>query len=285
MWRRERRVTSSTHCTSYLGNEANPGNSPSTRACEPGTKVPGGHGSLVKAVDAEKRTISFDDRAMPQVAGKTFTVAADAHIVIEGKPGKLADLPAGAHVNLILTVDQQSARQVHAQGAPVACDCGGSLVKAVDVEKSTITFDDRARAEVAGKTFAIAKDAFILIDGKQGTLAELPVGAMVDLRLSLDQKAARQVRATGRMFSGVVKSLDAERRSITVDDASFPVAKDALIVIDGKEATLAGLATGAAVHVNLRADQTTVGMIQTKTPESPGSSHRTEGQGAAILKR
>jgi hypothetical protein len=231
-----------------------------------GPHLGGCGGSMVKAVDPEKSTITFDDKAAPDVAGKTFTITRDAGVTIEGKPGKLADVPAGAYVNVTLTVDQQTAHQVHAQGPPVQCDCGGSMVKAVDVEKNTITFDDRARAEVAGKTFAVAKDAYILVDNKVGTLAGIPVGALVDLRLSLDQKTARQVRANGGTVTGVVKALDAEKSTVTVEDTTYPVARDALIVIDGKEATMAGLATGASVHLNLRVDQKTVGMIQTKAP-------------------
>ena len=36
----------------------------------------------------------------------------------------------------------------------------------VDAANNTLTFDDKARAELAGKTFRVAPDAFILIDGK-----------------------------------------------------------------------------------------------------------------------
>jgi hypothetical protein len=44
------------------------------------------------------------------------------------------------------------------------------------------------------------------------------------------------------------------------------VAKDAIIVIDGKQRALADLAAGASVYLNLRVDRLTVGMIQTKAP-------------------
>jgi hypothetical protein len=223
-------------------------------------------GSLVKAVDAEKRTITFDDKAAASVAGKTFTVAKDANVVIEGKPGQLSEVPAGAYVNLTLSVDQQTALQVRAQGPAALCDCGGSLVKAVDAEKGTITFDDKARAEVAGKTFAVAKDAFIVIDGKLGTLAGLSAGSYVNLRLSLDQQTARQVHAHGPSVSGVVKAVDTQKSTVTVEDTTFPVAKDAVIVIDGKVGPLAGLPAGAAVTLSLHVDQKTIGMIQTKAP-------------------
>jgi RNA polymerase sigma factor (sigma-70 family) len=220
-------------------------------------------GSLVKAVDVEKNTITFDDKARPEVAGKTFTVAKDANIAIDGKPGTLAGVPAGAYVDLRLTVDQQTARSLNAQGPQVLCDCGGSLVKAVDVEKNTITFDDKARPEVAGKTFTLAKDANIAIDGKPGRLAGVPAGAYADLRLTVDQQSVRHVNAQGPHVSGVVKAVNAEKNTITVDDKTFPVAKDANIAIDGKPAQLAGLPTGASVNLSLCVDQKTARGIHT----------------------
>src|SRR5262249_29104007 len=125
---------------------------------------PGFHHVPVKAVDAAKNTITVDDKAPAEVAGKTLAVAPDANIEIDGKPGKLAGIPAGTFVNLGLSVDQQTARNLQAEG-PNLGGCGGSMVKAVDAANNTITFDDKAIAEVAGKTFPVAKDAWILIDG------------------------------------------------------------------------------------------------------------------------
>jgi RNA polymerase sigma factor (sigma-70 family) len=220
-------------------------------------------GSLVKAVDAERGTITFDDKARAEVAGRTFGVATGANILIDGKPGKLTDVPAGAYVSLILAVDGQTARQVNAQGPSNVCDCGGSLVKAVDAQRGTITFDDKARAEVAGKTFALAKDAFILIDGKTGKLAELPPGSLVNLTLSVDRRRVCQMNANGRAVSGVLRAVDAGASTVHVGDTTYAVAKDALIVIDGKQASLGALPAGVSVNVNLRVDQQTVGMIQT----------------------
>jgi RNA polymerase sigma factor (sigma-70 family) len=223
-------------------------------------------GSLVKAVDVEKRTITFDDKARAEVAGRTFTVAQNAVIHIDGKRAKLTDLPAGAYVNLRLALDGQTARDVNAQGPAAPCDCDGSMVKAVDVEKRTITFADTARAEVAGKTYPVAKDALITIDGKPGKLTELPTGAYVNLRLAVDQQTARHVNAQGPAASGVVKAVDAAKNTVTVGDATYTVAKDAVIVIDGQRGQLAGLPTGASVSLRLHVDQRTVGMIHAKAP-------------------
>jgi hypothetical protein len=160
-----------------------------------GPQVSDCSGSLVKAVDVERSTITFDDKARVELAGKTFPVADNASITIDGKPGKLSGLPAGAFVNLTFAVDRKTVQHLSAQGAQLLCDCGGSMVKAVDAEKGTITFDDKVRAEVAGKTFSVAKDAGIVINGKPGKLSELPAGAAVSASLCVDQKTIGRIDA------------------------------------------------------------------------------------------
>jgi RNA polymerase sigma factor (sigma-70 family) len=140
------------------------------------------------------------------------------------------------------------------------------IASAVDAQKNTLTFDANGAAEVAGKTFPVVKNASIMIDGKPGQLAELPAGSYVNLTLTVDQQAARCIGAQGPRVAGVVKAVDAGKNTLTVDDTTYMVAKDATIVIDGKRGSLAELPTGANVNVNLRVDQKTVSMIQTKAP-------------------
>jgi hypothetical protein len=119
-------------------------------------------------------------------------------------------------------------------------------------------------AEIAGKTFTLARDAWIQIDGKPGMLAELPTGSFVNLSLSVDQSTARHVNAHGAGVSGVLKAADAGNNTITVDDKSYRVAPDTLILIEGRQAPLGALVIGTNVSVNLRVDQKTAGMIQTQ---------------------
>jgi uncharacterized protein (TIGR03067 family) len=228
---------------------------------------PGFHHVPVNGIDAEKSTITIGDTAPETVAGRTIAVAADANIEIDGKPGKLAGIPAGAFVNIGLSVDLQTARDLHAEG-PNLGDCGGSQISAVDVEKSTITFGDKGAATVIGKTFTLTKDAWITIDGKAAKLADLPTGSYVNITLTVDQQLVRSLGAQGPRVAGVVKVVDAVKNSVIIDDATYIVAKDAIVVVDGKTRSLAELPVGASVSLNLRVDQQTVGMIQTqmKTP-------------------
>src|SRR5262249_47629874 len=140
-------------------------------------------------------------------------------------------------------------------------------VKAVDPGHNTITFDDRARAGVAGKTFALAGDANVVIDGKPGQLADLPAGSYVDLFLRVDRQTVGALRARGPTVHGVVKAVEAGKNVITVDGNTSPVANDANIVIEGKTLKLAGVPAGVRVSVKLCVDRKTVRKIsQTKAP-------------------
>jgi hypothetical protein len=80
----------------------------------------------------------------------------------------------------------------------------------------------------------------------------------------VDQQTVGTVRANGPGLVGVVKAVDAERGTVTVDETTYPVPKGAIVVIDGKPGPLAALPVGAGVNVNLRVDGKTVGMIQTR---------------------
>jgi RNA polymerase sigma factor (sigma-70 family) len=229
-----------------------------------GPNLGGCGGSLVQAVDIQKRTITYDKKAPRDIAGKTFTIAQDAFITINGnKTGTLADVPVGCYVNLLLRVDGRMARQVHAQGPSNLCKPGGSVVKGVDVEKGTITFDESAGAELAGKTFTLAKDANIVIDGKPGKLSALPPGSLVDIHVWVDRQTVGNLHTCGQPVPGigVVKAVDAGKNTITIGDTTYPVAKDAIIQIAGKTVRLAEVPTGVSVSLRLNVDRKTVGFI------------------------
>jgi RNA polymerase sigma factor (sigma-70 family) len=252
-----------------------------------------GFQGVVKAVDAEKNTLTVADRSGPPGPAKTLTVANDAPIEIDGRRGQLAGLPTGSIVNLALSADLKTVRRME------ACGPGWShvLVKAVDAEKCTITFDDKGAGtftnqppptELAGKTFPVAKDAGITVDDQPGKLAGVPPGALVRLSLSADQKTVRFIRAYGPGWSAFVKAVDAGKNTITFDDEqrspspqddrrvaevagkTFPVAKDASLLIDGKPGKLAGLPPGARIDFGLSADRKTVRSFQTIAPHVSG---------------
>jgi RNA polymerase sigma factor (sigma-70 family) len=222
---------------------------------------PGYHHVGVKAVDPENNTITIDDKAPAQIAGKTFAVAADANIEIDGKPGKLAGIPAGAFVNLGLSVDSKTARNLQAEGTSFG-GCGGSELSAVDAANNSITFSDKGAADVVGKTFNVLKDAWIQIDAYPGKLAGIPAGSYVNITLTVDQQYVRSIWAVGPPVpgTGTVKAVDAAKRTITVDDTTYPVAKNANIIIDNRGG-LGAIPVGATVSLRLCVDQKTLGTI------------------------
>ena len=211
----------------------------------------------VTAVDAAKSTITLVIKGEGE---KTFTVAKDAKVEIDGKPGKLADVPVGgASVTLKLSADQTTAFSIQASG-PSA----GGEVAAADAAKNTLTLAINAEE----KTCTVTKDAKVEIDGKPGNLADVAVGYSVILHLTVDGKAVWSIQATGPLSGGDVKAVDAAKNTLTVTnqlgEQTFDVAKDINIVIDGKSGKFAHLKEGMEVGLRLSVDKKTVVSITAK---------------------
>jgi RNA polymerase sigma factor (sigma-70 family) len=219
------------------------------------------HRVEIKAIDGDKRTIQIADNAPKDIAGKSLAVAPQAGIEIDGAPGKLAAVPAGAFVNLGLSVDSQTVLHLQAEG-PTLGGCGGSEVSAVDAVNHTVTFAANGPAEVAGKTFSVARNVGLQMDARPGKLADLPVGSYLNITLTVDRQTVRSIWATGPPVPGhgVVKAVDVAKRTVTVDDRTFPVAPNANIVMESRGG-LADLPIGATVALRLCIDQKTVGTI------------------------
>ena len=219
------------------------------------------HRVEVKSVDAERRTLTFDEKAPMPVAAKSVVVAPNANIEIDGKAGKLADIPAGASLNIGLSVDGTTALHVQAEG-PTLGGCGGCEISAVDATNFTVTFSDKGLPEVSGKTFRIAKDVWLQMDAQPGRLADLPTGSYLNITLTVDQQLVRSIWAVGPPVPGigVVQAVDAEKRTITVDNQTYPVARNANIVIENRGG-LDAVPIGANVTLRLCVDQKTVGTV------------------------
>src|SRR5262249_39480165 len=158
----------------------------------------------LKAADAGNGTITATV-AMTKgdpAADKTFAVAKNARLFVDdgqvpdkSQPAKqpgLADLPANAVVFLKLSAERKVVGRIREEGQTVT-----GLVKAVDGARNTITVTVSAKGEPdADRTFPTAKAAQVFIDdGKLKDkakpaaapgVADVPVGAQVTLRLSLD---------------------------------------------------------------------------------------------------
>jgi hypothetical protein len=183
---------------------------------------------IVKAVDAGRHTITVIDETKAEPGWeKTFQVGENARISVDGSGGKnvaarngeLTDLPAGAQATLTLSGDRQVVGRISAQRPSVQ----GTL-KAIDLEKNTLTVGTKE----GDRTFALARDVIVTIDqGKGGKsapgksrLVDLSTGAVVTVRLSLDQKVVVAVKVEGAQLGGVLKAVDAGKNTATVTVAA-----------------------------------------------------------------
>jgi RNA polymerase sigma factor (sigma-70 family) len=213
----------------------------------------------VKVVDVEKNslTLAVVVRKGESAQEQSFNVAKDAALRIDGKDGKLAALPRGAVARIRLSTDQKSVVGVEAEGT-------GSIgiVKAVDATNGRITFVNK----LGEHNFAVAKDAQVFIDGREGRLENVPVEASVTVKLTADQTAVLTVAASGPSVQGILKGVDAPKKTITVavrvgktetEDRTFDVAPDAQVVtgINGVPLALADLKAERMVVLELSADR------------------------------
>jgi hypothetical protein len=242
---------------------------------------------VVKSVDAEKRGITIatatrgsrERGEAPAEETKTYTLAPKAEIALDDgrgrtfsvKEAKISELPQGALVTLRVSVDQKDVFSVLAEGPSIA-----GIVKAVDAGKNTLTLAGRGagRGEDAGadQTFEVSPDAEVLIDDgkgrllsiKEAKLGDLIPGVMVMGKLSPDQKQLVIIRGEGPQVGGVIKSVDAGKRTLTFEGRkargdtpeeegkTYTIARDARILIDGKDSKLADIKPDGTLAASLK---------------------------------
>jgi hypothetical protein len=244
----------------------------------------------LKHVDAGKNTLTITQPPGRDQAteDKTYTLAPDAEIAVDDGRGKrfsireakLADLSLGALVTVRLTLNQQHAQTVFAEGPSVF-----GIIKAVDPAKKTLTVTQRSpRGDSAGEetTLTLSNDSVVMLDDGKGRrlslkevkLADLPVGAAITAKLGQDQAHVMSLRAEGAALNGLLRAVDPSKELVTIavprgrgeepEAKTFPVAKDARIVIAGSFIKLADLKVvdnGPYVQLRLSLDQKTVQTI------------------------
>lgn len=251
--------------------------------------------AIVKSADATNNSLTVTlppsraGRGEPATAEeKTYTLAAGAEIAVDDgrgrvysvKEAKLTDLAGGSFVNLRLTTDQKQIQAVLAEGLTLS-----GTIKGIDLTAKTITLTlspGRGNDAAEERTISVDADAQLLVDDgkgrrlsvKEAKLAELPVGSIANVRLSVDQKSATTVRAEGPSQFGLIKAVDPAKNTLTLaigrgrgenpDEKTLEVAKDVRVVIDGNTAKLADIKVeerGPFAQVRLSLDQKTVQAI------------------------
>lgn len=228
---------------------------------------------LLKTVDTAKNTIAVsvqpaqrgEVRREQALEEKSYALAPGVEIAVDDgrgsrfsvKEGKVADLAAGATVTLRLSLDQKQVVSAQAEGPNVF-----GVIKSHDPGKNTLTLSlgpSRGGEAASEQTLDLAGDAVVLVDDgrgrrlslKEGKLADVPVGAVASLRLSVDQRFVTLVRAEGPSLGVLIKAADSSNGTVTFatrvgrgenpEQKTLPVAKDARIVIDGNEGKLADI--------------------------------------------
>jgi RNA polymerase sigma factor (sigma-70 family) len=107
----------------------------------------------------------------------------------------------------------------------------------------------------------VAKDVQVKIDDKAATFDDLKPNMKVTLQKSAVKELVLGIKAYGAKVDGVLKSVDAEKNTVSVNILNaqmtaeqVSVAKDAKVVIDGKEGKLSDLKTGMRVTLQMSAE-------------------------------
>jgi hypothetical protein len=148
-------------------------------------------GAVSGTVDGDKITLGNKE------GEKTYALAKGLPITIEGKgAGKPADLIDGTVARLRLSVDKSAVLAIQAEGPSFH----GTL-KEVGPAKNSVTLTVGGKNGVGGeeKTFPLTKDTAVVtaLNGTARKVADLKAGQIVNLRLSIDQKAAARITVQG----------------------------------------------------------------------------------------
>src|SRR5262249_11318495 len=147
-----------------------------------------------------------------------------------------------------LSVDQKQAHGVLAEGPTL-----NGTVKSVDAGKNVLTLTVGSRGGQGGeeRTVTLSGEAGGYLDGSKGRrlsvkaakLADVPVGAAAQVRLSADQSWATFVRVEGLLMPAILKSVDAGKGTLTFaipagrgenpEEKTLPATKDVRILIEG----------------------------------------------------
>jgi RNA polymerase sigma factor (sigma-70 family) len=173
-------------------------------------------------------------------------------VVIDGKAGKLTDLPANIWVTVTGDKDGRVTR-IQADGSTM----DNCIVDSLDPVKHTLAFGQQEQRY----QYELAPQVEVKVNGRKSTLADLRPDMPVWLRFSAIKQAIIDIRANGPTVECLLKGLDADRGRLTVslkkEHLTIPnltVAADAQIMIDGHGARLIDLKSRLGKPISIRMD-------------------------------
>jgi RNA polymerase sigma factor (sigma-70 family) len=245
---------------------------------------------VIKQVDATG--VTLDGKNAP----RTFKLAANGKVTINGKDAQLADLKAGDKVTITLTTNESAALSISGGKSddekPVKPEKPGSgktatfggRIAAVDASAKTITVTGKGDQAVTAKLTA---DTKIVVDGKEAKLADVPKGAVAVLTVAAATDAAEPrdaivLTVSGPTIGGSVKQVDATGITFAnekIGDRTFKLLPVTTVTINGKEAKAADLKVGDKVQVTLTTDESgALAIVSGEKPKPGGAKPKPESE-------
>ncbi|MCS6864727.1 MAG: sigma-70 family RNA polymerase sigma factor [Gemmataceae bacterium] len=238
-------------------------------------------GSTVSGIVAQVsgHTIVLEGEKNP----RSFALAANAQVTVNGQPAKLADIAAGSKATITLTADESAAlivvaghRPAEATGEkPSAKNKFAGPITAVDVAARTITLATKGEGG-QGVTVKLTANAKIVVDGQAAQLDAVPKGAWASFVLASAKdgqlREASEVVVHGPTINGTIQQID--RGTITIrtekNDRVIQLWPTTKVISNGQEAKITDLKTGSRVQVTLSVNETGVVLITAGNKNADG---------------
>jgi ferric-dicitrate binding protein FerR (iron transport regulator) len=158
-------------------------------------------GGVLKEVSTTDKTVTLATRSREGDGTKVFSLAEDAVVTVNGRPGKLEDLKAGEPTAVKVSLDGKRALGV-SQGGRREGERGGderrggerrlpgNEVAEIDLKGSTITLTTNE----GDRTAKLAEEVKVTIDGKDAELKDIKVGDRVLLKVARDRRKVGEVQ-------------------------------------------------------------------------------------------
>lgn len=205
----------------------------------------------IKAIILSEEKIRIEKQGGTQVS---IAVAEEASIYRNNRRASLEDLKVGDLVEVMLNADSE-ATYIAATAPNVIVTVNGKF-KSANTDNRTVRLTLENGSEAV---YQLADGAQIRLNGKAATLVDLREGDMVKLSLRDGQAIKVEARRneTSQVEGTVVSITVGATPQITIKksdnrQATYPLAADAQIRLDGQTAALPDLKPGYAVKLTLR---------------------------------
>jgi len=206
---------------------------------------------ILEKIDLDTMTIQaakLDDAGGGGTVIYDFQVEPTTAIVIDGNDAKLTDLKVGDCLNA--DFEPGADGQAKAVRLEKVGEWLGGTVQAMNEKTLTV----KSERDVREKTYDIDRDVWVFVNGMKAKLGDVKVKMNVTLRICSGKPGVVRIYAAGPKVGGVVKTIDADRRIVSLGAEGITVADHAVVLIDGKHGKLADLRAGMRVTLQMSAE-------------------------------